>query len=236
MISEYKEGYLICVFGKSDNYYKMASRLIRNIREYDNFRPICILTDNVNNYSYPEDVIIKIFDLETHLHKNIDSNIDWHKYGLYPKIFQSYYTPFQHTMFLDADMIFRKDFTHFWDIYYKSNQTILIPGLSDENNRSPANWHWNNINNVMIRSGLNIPQTFTTLMIYNKKFSKIIEEKIIYIFDNLQDMKVLPYYCSGYPDEIMYSILLGILNYKISIEMHDWLLNIENCDPTNKNV
>jgi len=230
----HKEGYLLCVFGETDKYYKLAIRLITNIRLFDSLRKIVVLTDDVNRYVWPENIIIKQFCLEMHLHEKINNDISWHKYGFYPKLFQSFYTPFEHTMYLDVDMIFKKDFQFIWDEYYSNGQPILIPGKSDKNNRSPPDWHWNNIDNVIGAMEIPIPQTFSTLMVYEKDFSTIITKNIVFVLDNLMNWGVKNYFCGGYPDEIVYSIIMGFCNFRVNEPIHQWLVDAENCDPTNK--
>ena len=181
-----EEGYLLCVFGDI-NYFKLAKRMIQNIMKYDTNRQICILTDNLNYFSdFKETVILKNMDFKNHTHKNIDMNNKWNCYGLIPKIYQYLYTPFEKTCFMDVDMIFHNDFTFVWDEFNKSNKPILIGGKSDENNKSPSNWHWNNIDNVINACGFNCPQVCGTILIYNKQFSRLlIESNIVeHIFNN----------------------------------------------------
>lgn len=228
------EGYLLCVFGDTDKYYKLAIRLIKNIRKFDSYRSICVLTDDVDQYQWPERVILKKFELDKYIHEKICHHNSWNKYGLYPKVFQSLSTPFQNTMYIDADMIFIKDFTFMWNEYYSSNQMILMPGKSDENNRSPGNWHWGHINDVIDKSGIMLPQCFSTLIVYNNSFKEIVTKDVVRVFDNLSNWDVRSFFRGGYPDEIIYSFLLGINNLKVNIYIHDWIINIDNCDATNK--
>jgi hypothetical protein len=232
-----KEGYLLCCFGK-EIYFRLTLMAIKNIRVYDTERPICIITDNTVFFEELniENTIIKLFDYNNHLFPKINYENDWNKYGLIPKIFQCYYSPFDVTMYLDVDMFFKSNFNHFFDLFYESNQPILIPGLSDENNKSPSNWHWGFINEIMEVIDINIPQSFTTVVLYNQSILPIIEESMPFILSNLDKWNVKPWYCNGYPDEIIYSILLGLNNYKISEQIHSWLLNNNFCDPVNKNI
>lgn len=231
-----KEGYLLCVFGDNDIYYRMALRLINNLRLFDNNRTICILTDNSKRYTFPENILIKLFDFDLHRHNKINIDNSWHKFGLYPKVFQSLYTPFENTMYIDVDMVFKNDFTFVWDRYYQSNQLILVPGKSDSNNVSPSDWHWGNINNVIAKINTPLPQTFSTLIVYKKEFSHILKKQIEYIFDNLSNWNVLSIFRDGYPDEIIYSILLGINKLHIDQFAHDWIIDKNNCEAWNKDV
>jgi len=228
------EGYLLCVFGPNNIYYDLSIRLIENIRKFDKFRPIGILTDNVAFVYNDDNVKILPFFLEKHVHPVVNIENNWNKYGFYPKIFQSLYTPFEHTMYIDADMIFHSDFTFIWNIYRESNQSILVPGKSDENNRSPSEWHWGKIDQVIERIDISIPQTFSTLLVYHIDFSKLIEKNTMYILDHLEEWNVQFLFRDGVPDEIFYSILLGFEKIRINQEIHDWILNDNNCIPCSK--
>lgn len=235
----YKEGYILCCFGNTI-YFDLATRLISNIRKYDINRYICILTDNLlffdEEYKTLHKVITKKFDYNDHRLDVVDMTVDWNKYGLIPKLFHSYYTPFITTMFLDVDMIFHSDFTFFWDKYYNNNQTILFSGISDENNNSPSCWHWYSINEVINSSKINIPQFFGTLIIYDKNLKDYIEKYLNHILANIKNWKIKSYFRNGIPEEIIYAIIFGIEKIKPDEEIHNWLLNAEFCDPVNKNI
>ncbi len=186
--------------------------MINNIRKYDIQRKICVLTDNdkkVKQIINDPEIIIRIFNYANHpTFPEIDMNTSWNKYGLYPKIFQSLYTPFQKTMFFD--MVFFKDFTFMWN---NTNDSIIsIAGISDENNKSPSTWHWVHINEVMINPKMNLPQIFSTVIIYKKEFSEIIKYNINYIINNLNNWHVKKLFRNGYTDEIIYSLILGCLH------------------------
>jgi hypothetical protein len=232
------EGYLLCVFGKNEKYYELSIRTIENIRKWDNHRPICILTDNIEKYIdidiKDKNIHLETFFLEKHLHKNINIDNEWNAFGFYPKVFQSVYTPFEHTMYIDVDMIFHQDFTFIWNEYRDSHQNILIPGKSNLDNRSPSDWHWGKIDDVISEIGIPLPQVFSTLLVYKKEFSNIVEKNVEYIFDHLHPWKVQFQFRGGVPDEIIYSILAGINNIKINRMVHDWILDTENCEAFSK--
>lgn len=226
------EGYLLCVFGTNSKYYDLSVRFIENIRKFDKYRPICILTDNVSLVYQQENVNISPFFLEKHLHPIVKINNDWNQYGFYPKVFQSLYTPFEHTMYMDVDMLFHRDFTFIWDIYHDSKQSILIPGKSDENNRSPSDWHWGKIDQVIDRIHIPIPQTFSTVIVYDRDVSKLIDKYVSYILDHLEEWHVqFQFRDSGLPDEIVYSIILGMEKIRVNREIHDWVFDENNCNP-----
>jgi len=229
------EGYLLCVSGKL-NYFHLANRIIKNIFDYDDNRQICILTDNLHFFQENKNdrIILIKFDFNNHLHENIDSKNDWNKYGLIPKIYQYKYTPFEKTCFMDVDMIFHKDFTFIWDEFNRSNKPILIGGKCDQNNKSPSNWHWNHIDKVINACGFNCPQVWSTIFIYNKTFCNIMNKDVDFILINLKNWNVLSLYNNGYPDEIIYSLILGLNKIHTNLEIHDWFENKYNCSPFDK--
>jgi hypothetical protein len=233
------EGYLFCCFG-DDLYFKLANRLIESIRNFDKVRPICVMTDNMEKLQMfvPShyEIIMKHFDFAQHLHQKIDPSNAWHRNGLYPKLYQSFYSPFDITMFLDCDVVFYKPFDHLWKRYYDSGKDLVIPGASDENNRSPANWHWFCINEVISKLGINIPQTLSSLMIYNKNLKPKMERHLPFILDNIDIIGCKPYFNNGYPDEIVYSIVMGAEGIRPDTELLTLWCQTENWNSCDKNV
>lgn len=236
-MKELSEGYLFCAFGKK-LYYSLCIRAVKNIRLFDNKRPICILTDNpslVNKYiSSENNYIVILFDYTNHLHNNINITNEWNKFGLIPKTFQSLYSPFEKTMFIDVDNIFKVDFTFIWDLFNKCKQPILCGGFADINNRSPPHWHWGYITNIMNNIGINLPAVYSGLIVYDNNFKNLLTKNITHILDNLIEWDVKSYFNSGYPDEIIYSIIFGFEDIKVSEELHNFLANMEFTDACNK--
>ena len=230
------EGYLLCVFGDI-NYFKLADRMVANITKFDNFRKICILTNDVSYFNKnAENLIIKHFEYKTHLHQSIPDTNTWNKYGLIPKLYQYMYTPFAKTCFMDVDMLFLKDFRFLWNEFDNSKLPILMAGKSDTNNRSQSNWHWGYIDRVIDACGFNCPQIWSTIFIYDSSFKQIIQNDIQFILNNLHACNVKSLYCNGYPDEIVYSLLLGKNNIKPNFNIHEWILDANNCYPVDKST
>jgi len=232
------EGYLLCCSGENI-YFRLAKRLIDLIQKYDT-RPICVLTDNVDYFNNANitNVIIINFDYNKHAHPNIDTNNSWNRYGLLPKIYQAEYTPFDHTMFFDCDVVFYdNEFLKFWDNYYKSGKDLLIPGESDINNRSPPGWHWGLINTVIHNVGINIPQVLSSLMVYNKNLKTMIQQNLLIILNNIHNYGCKPFFNGGFPDEIIYSILMGIYKIRPDKEILTmWTTNNPHWDSCNKTI
>jgi hypothetical protein len=166
----------------------------------------------------------------------VDMTVDWNKFGLIPKIFHPYYTPFRYTMFLDVDMVFHTDFTFFWNNYYSNKQNTLYTGISDKDNKSPAWWHWNTINEVMESSKINIPAMFGVLIIYDTNLKKYIDKYLSTILKNIGAWRIKPWFRNGIVDEIIYAIIFGIECIKPDEEIYNWILNTKTCDAFNKNV
>ncbi len=228
---------MLCAFGEL--YHKLCVRIIKNIRDFDKKRKICILTENFDYFTNIDDgLIIKYFDYRNHTHPNIDINNNWNKYGLIPKIYQYLYSPFDTTMFFDVDMIFYKDFTFAWEHFKSENKLVLMCGRSDDNNRSPSGWHWGAIDNVMYRCGFNCPQICGTLLMYNKDFRKNVHDSgmLNYILDNIKNWGVRSLYNDGYPDEIISSLMLGLLNIRPSKILNDWVHDPSNLNACDKEI
>ena len=218
---------------------QMANRLIKNIRLYDTKRPIAILTNDVDRCtSYITDISANVsiiqFHLERHIHPFMDASNAWNQFGLYPKLYQSFYTPFDTTMFIDVDMQFHKDFTFMWKCYSKDPLPLAMPGLSYEFNRSPSSWHWNRISNVMNASGLNLPQISSTLMLYRRSFQEIVKRDIDRIFENRITWKLERQWRESWPDEIFYSLLMGMHQIIPNEPLYNWIFNGENVSPSDK--
>jgi hypothetical protein len=226
-----QEGYLLCCFGEN-LYFQLTLRAIGNIRQFDISRTICVLTDNPEYFSGMslEKVIFKPFNYTDHIYPQINYSNSWNKFGLIPKLFQCLYTPFEITMFVDVDNYFFKDFTFVFNMFREKNQPLLMPGVSDANGRSPPDWHWNTIEEVMEVSQMNFPQVCSTAFLYHQSFTDTIVNHIQFVFEHLQEWKIKSLYRDGYPDEIIYSILCGLKHYKVDIELYTWLHTEENCN------
>ena len=231
-----EEGYLLCCFGDK-LYFKLAKRLITSIRQYDT-RPICILTDNVENIDYSfNNLIVKEFNYKNHMHHNIDINNKWNIYGLLPKLYQVFYTPFKITCFLDCDVIFyNNEFLKFWNMYYNSKKHILVPGTCNEFNRSPSNWHWGHVNEIINNIGFNIPGVLSSLIIYNQNLKIMVESSLPRILDNIWNIGCKPFFNGGFPDEIIFSIIFGMYNVYPDNELHNMWIQDVNWNSCDKNV
>lgn len=232
------EGYLFCV-GGNELYYKLLQRALTTLRKFDSVRPICILTEEIEKakqYSKVDNVQYKEFRILNHFVPNINPGLPWHRYGFYPKVFQFMYTPFERTMFFDVDYVFLTDFTYFWDQFRKSESELWVAGRADENNCSAPDWHWGFIYRVIQESGICIPMSMSSFMIYKKSIGKKLVKHIREILNNLEKWECKPQYCGGYPDEIVISILMGLLEIRPNEQMFDWLIDSSKVLSCDKNV
>jgi hypothetical protein len=229
------EGYLFFA-GGSELYYKLLQRVVRNLREFDPVRPVCILSDDIERakqYCPYENLIFKRFYIERHIVPTVSVNNTWHRWGFYPKVFQMLYSPFEKTMFFDVDYVFKTDFKFWWDHFNQSEKPFLIAGLSDSANLSPPDWLWGTIYTVSQKMGVCIPQVCSSFMIYEKKFLKIFIKHVQLILMNLPNWSVPSNYCNGYPDEIVFAILLGMIDMTPDKDMFDWVIDpvrVLSCD------
>ena len=228
------EGYLLCVFGNA-TYFRLCMRLIKNIRKYDTKRPIHILTDNIEFFK-DKDLTAQKFNYMNHSYPNINSTTDWNRFGFIPKLHQFSYSPFQRTCYFDVDMIFHSDFTWIWSQLDNAGFPLLLPGVSDDTNMSPLDWHWSTIKTVSIHVGHSLPQISSTAILYTQAVTESLTTAISEIICNLQLVKALSIFRGGYPDEIVFSILLGKHEVRPSKVLFDWFSNKTVCDNCNKKI
>jgi hypothetical protein len=232
------EGYLFCV-GGDELYYKLLTRAILTLRQFDTDRPICVMAEHIaiaKIFCPFENIQFVTFRIENHLVPNVDPNNKWHRFGFYPKVFQFMYTPFKKTMFFDVDYVFKTDIKQWWDHFDKSGVPILIAGLADECNCSPPDWQWGWIYSMIQKSGICIPQVCSSFMIYDKQFLKVYLKHINTILSNLEKWGCRPQYCGGYPDEIIFGMLLGLLEIRPDKMMFDWMVDETKVLSCDKNV
>ena len=92
-----RQGYLVIAFGR-DRYFQLAANLAASIRIHDPLRPICLLSDRVP----PRDIARFFTDF-------VELPPDERYPHLMSKLRVFDLTPFDQTMFVDADCIMMKD-------------------------------------------------------------------------------------------------------------------------------
>ena len=129
-------------------------------------------------------------------------------------------------------------FQIFWNYLDKCSYNFLIPGLCDENNRSPHDWHWYGINRIMHLTGVNIPQLSTTMIGYKltENEKKIFITFIKNILIKRKEWGIQEKFRDGIPDEIIFACYCGINNIHPNIELFQYLRNSGKVDMENKIV
>jgi FkbM family methyltransferase len=229
------EGYVLCAFDDI-LYFRLCDRIIQNIRKYDKARPIHILTNNIKyfkKYSDPS-ITSQNFDFHNHMSDTINYSNTWNKYGFTPKLYQMLYSPFKRSCFFDVDMIFYQDFTKvIWSSFENTTTPFILPGVSDESNMSPSDWHWGHISVVSNAVGKPIPQISSTAILYTAEAKQWVNE-ITDIIRNLKSYNTRQSFRDGYPDEIVFSILLGRHSIHPNHGLFTWFTDSANCDVCNK--
>ena len=227
------EGYLLCVFGDDDTCYDMAKRMIENIHKYDTSRKICILSESNEKskkiLQNTKGLIYKEINYSYHEHEYTPHSQSHYRNYFIPKVFQSYYTPFNLTLYFDLDLVFHKDFTFLWFLQFKNNSSLYIGGISDINNRAPSSWYMNEIDDIIEITHNNIPQVDTTIILYTSDFFDLVSFNILLCIDNLPHWKIKTIN-NYYHDDIMYALLCSKGNIRPHKYILDWIIDPENCE------
>lgn len=201
------QGYLFIANGES--YAQMLkSYTIPSIRHFDKVRPMTILTTTPEFFDASVHTILP-YDAE--YYKNRYAYLNPSQYfllGTIPKLIIFDITPYDETLYLDADIINMKDINTFWDACSSQPKNVFISGGSDDKNNAPSHWHWNTIQEVIDATGLHIPRINGGAHYWRKKgdFMSIIEPYL----KEPERYKIKPWFRGSYVDEIFISIYLGI--------------------------
>lgn len=200
------QGYIFIANG--EKYANMLKTYtIPSIRHFDKTRPISVLTSTPEFFD--SSVHIILYDPEEQRKKYAHlQQSEYFILGTIPKLVIFDLSPYDETLYLDADVINMKDIEPFWTECSASDKQIIIAGESDANNRAPSHWHWNSINTVMQRTGLNIPRINGGVHYWRRitDFMSVIEP---YLMNPLK-YSIKPLFRGGFVDEIFISIYLGI--------------------------
>ncbi len=178
-------GYLFIALGRQ--YVDEVSNLVRTLRKMGDVYPASILCKNedvdyINSLGLYEHAISYEFNNE--LSKN--DKTDFEKYGGTPKILLSEYTPYDETIYTDADMLVQSNPFELWEYMHSMNEPYVATGgkcdiynklaivVSKKINKSPEE--------------LNL--THSGLIYFNKKNNK---------FDDF--IELLKFYWNNYYEE-----------------------------------
>jgi hypothetical protein len=134
------QGYLTIALG-SDRYVEMAVNLAASLRHFDKSRPICLVHDD--KVTIPEDAR-KLF---THFVK-LETRDDY--VGCMNKILLDEVSPFEETMYIDADCLLVKDDI---DRHWKALSRNYFGMTGDKRHTG----QWNNLNIDSARQRFSIP-------------------------------------------------------------------------------
>lgn len=106
------EGYVLIGLGKK--YEVMANNLKKTLRHMGDERPVKIITEIPKHHLYQR------------------AKTEFERRGTIPKLLLAKDPPFEHTIFLDADVLCCGDTGHVWDFFRSSHQPIQMMGQSYE--------------------------------------------------------------------------------------------------------
>ena len=201
------QGYLLIANG--EEYAKMLQTyIIPTIRYWDTTRPITVLTTNPECFDpglYSTIVYDPLPIKEKYLHLRPSK---YFLFGTMPKLLIFDLSPYDETMYLDADILCMKDINDLWIRCAATNKPMVVSGTSDENNRAPVTWHWDTIDEVIDSLGFNVPRINGGFQ-YWRKTDDFIKTVDPYLLDPAK-YKIKPWFRDGYVDEIFISIYLGL--------------------------
>ena len=199
------QGYLLIANG--EEYAKMLQTyVIPTIRYWDTKRPITILTTNPECFDpvlYSTILYDPLLMREKYLHLRPSK---YFLLGTMPKLLIFDLSPYDETMYLDADILCMKDINDLWTRCVATGKQLVVCGTSDESNRAPATWHWDTINEVIEKLGFNVPRINGGFQYWRKTddFITIVDPYLL----NPSKYKIKPWFRDGYVDEIFISIYI----------------------------
>ena len=205
------QGYLFIANG--EKYATMLKTYtIASIRHFDKTRPISVLTSTPECF---DPLLYNIINYNPEEQKKKYSYLnpsEYFIYGTIPKLIIFDLSPYDETLYLDADIINMKNIQPFWDFCSSSGKPIVIAGGSDTNNKAPPDWHWGTINDVLTATGINIPRINGGAH-YWRKLNDFMITVEPYLADPAK-YKIKPWFRGSHVDEIFISIYLGIKNIR----------------------
>jgi hypothetical protein len=188
------EGYIL--IGIGEPYLKLATNLIHTLRKCGDTRDVHVITEPDLDDLYNQ------------------ANTNFERYGTVPKITLDRFLPFDHNIFLDADILCCADTEHVWD-FFKSN-TQFIQQLGTLNN---SHMPMDNISKYEPELGFQIPKVHGGVIYINKNtlnkdFFLWMREYVFPNFGKIIHSTPLVYKNSR-PDQEIYSIAYGKFGLKV---------------------
>lgn len=190
----------------------MSTALIKSIRKVGDLREITIFSNDVDacNRILSEFKPIKFIPYDENEYSNLSK---WERLGGIPKMLMPIVTPYDKTIFLDADSLMLNDMNDIWsdEKYWKYG---ISPSGAD---KADSSWHFNSIDAVSEKVGLGpLARTSSTLIFINKKLiPETFKEDIFHYFNeyNKYDIKRI-FVGDSVPDEILYSIIMAKYGFR----------------------
>lgn len=229
------EGYFLIANGPA--YCERIKKfLIPSIRLFDTVRPITILTDMPTQF------------VGMGLHIMECRSKDWCTQfgfpitpayrsefflkGTLPKLVMFSMTPYDHTLFLDEDVVCLKNLNEFWKECRKQCSPLICSGVADANNKGPSSWHWGHLDTVVRKCGFTIPQINSGVVYWRN--SALMWPCILKYLRNPVDYDILAAFRGTYPDEIFLAIYMGLA--KISPIPHEGYHEVNGGDYSPSNA
>jgi hypothetical protein len=199
------EGYFIIANG--EKYIELTTALIKSIRKVGDTREITVFSNDI-------DACRRILSEFILYDENEYTNLSkWERLGGIPKMLIPLVTPYDKTIFLDADSFMLNNMNEIW-----SDEKYWKYGISTSgSDTADSSWHFNFIDTVSEKVGLGpLPRAFSTLIFINKKLiPTTFKEDIFHYFNEYHKYGIKREFTGdSVPDEILYSIIMAKYGFK----------------------
>lgn len=190
MIMGGTEGYIL--IGIGDKYLQMTKNLTETLKKHGDNRGTLTITRSDNRELYSE------------------CNTEFERNGTLPKITLDRYLPFDHNIFLDADMLCVGDTQHVWDLFRSSDQFVQQVGCLG---RDP-NFHAHQYESEL---GFEIPRVHGGCIYINRE--KLDPGFFPYMRESFLNYKQIFHnsgltYKNSRPDQPLYALANGMWGFK----------------------
>lgn len=191
------EGYVLIAIGK--RYEKLVENFFETLRHCGDQRSVYAITEPDKDELYRS------------------AKTDFERNGTIPKITLDRNLPFDHTIFLDADVLCAADTQHVWDYFRSNSQPIQCFGTEKEIDR-----FWLSSDEQYRKDlGFTIPKIHSGLMYFNRneldpRFFSYMRDDVFPNFDSICHNHPPGFaYKGSRPDQEIYSIAMGKFGYHI---------------------
>jgi hypothetical protein len=216
------EGYFIIANG--EKYIELSTALIKSIRKVGDTREITVFSNDTEacNRILSDFKPIKFIPYDENEYPNLSK---WERLGGIPKMLMPIVTPYDKTIFLDADSFMLNDMNDIW-----ADEKYWKYGISTSgSDKADSSWHFNFIDTVSEKVGLGpLPRAFSTLIFINKKLiPTTFKDDIFHYFNEYPKYGIKREFTGdSVPDEILYSIIMAKYGFRPTDT--DTILTISN--------